>query len=412
MGVSLDAVNPLASSSLCQRWQSKLLTTQPRQRASLVTTGWACMLMVCCIFSLELGASAGLADARLVHWWAIGSGVCVLLSFVLIRSGFSLRWRDPAFTHVQIIYAITSNAVAYAIADRARGITPPVLALIVMFGVFGLRPRQIKLLMLYGLLAYCVATACVQWLPSLNPMPGELAIMYMIIVVMVLLTSTALALRAHAMRTRLHRSRQELTQALEQIRDLATRDELTGLSNRRYMTEMMRLEHARALRSGLPMLMAQLDLDDFKAINDTHGHAAGDLVLKCFAETVLASIRSADILARWGGEEFVLLMVNTSARDGAQMLERVRAVVAATRMQISPEQALQVTVSIGAAQLKDGEEPMQLLQRTDDALYAAKREGRNRVVWAGQMKAPGLAPGLLINPGDSSDLLNPARQGG
>ena len=214
------------------------------------------------------------------------------------------------------------------------------------------------------------------------------------------------------MRTRLHRSRQELTQALEQIRDLATRDELTGLSNRRYMTEMMRLEHARALRSGLPMLMAQLDLDDFKAINDTHGHAAGDLVLKCFAETVLASIRSADILARWGGEEFVLLMVNTSARDGAQMLERVRAVVAATRMQISPEQALQVTVSIGAAQLKDGEEPMQLLQRTDDALYAAKREGRNRVVWAGQMKAPGLAPGLLINPGDSSDLLNPARQGG
>ena len=71
-----------------------------------------------------------------------------------------------------------------------------------------------------------------------------------------------------------------------------------------------------------------------------------------------------------------------------------------------------MTVSIGAAQLKDGEEPMQLLQRTDDALYAAKREGRNRVVWAGQMKAPGLAPGLLINPGDSSDLLNPARQGG
>ena len=396
--MSQEAVMPSSGAGWMQRLQVWLLTDDRRQRRSLVTTGWACMLMVCCIFSLELGASAGLADARLVRYWSIGSAACVLISFAVIRSGVSLRWRDPAFTSVQIVYAIVSNAVAFAIADQARGITPPVLALIIMFGVFGLRPRQIKLLMLCGLLAYGVATASVQRVPELNPMPGPLAFMYLVIVVMVLLTSTALALRAHDMRMGLQRNKQELTQALEQIRELATRDELTGLPNRRHMTEMMQREYARALRGGMPLLLAQLDLDEFKAINDTYGHGVGDMVLQRFAKLVGANIRGTDVLARWGGEEFVLLMANTSVQDGAQMLERVRALVASSFVEVSEGQSLRVTVSIGAAQLRQGDEPWQLLEQADEALYAAKHQGRNRVVWAGQVKAPSLAPGLLVSP--------------
>ena len=267
-----------------------------------------------------------------------------------------------------------------------------------MFGVFGLKPLQIKRLMLFALLAYGVATVCVQTLPRLNAMPDALAIMYMVIVLIVLLTSTALALRVHALRTGLQRNRKELTQALEHIRELATRDELTGLPNRRYMAEMMQLEHARTMRHGLPLLIAQLDLDFFKAVNDTYGHGAGDVVLQNFAKLVSANIRGSDMLARWGGEEFVLLMVNTSVHDGSLMLERVRSVVAAAPMPVAPGQNLRVTVSIGAAQLQQGDEPAQLLMQADEALYAAKHQGRNRVVWAGQVRAPSMAPGLLINP--------------
>ena len=396
--MSQEADSPAHGAGWFQRIQAAVFGDDRRQRASLVTTGWACLLMAFCIFSLELGASAGLADAVLVRYWSIGSAACVLISFALIRSGFSLGWRDPAFTSVQIIYAIVSNAVAFAIADKARGITPPVLALIIMFGVFGLKPLQIKRLMLFALLAYGVATVCVQTLPRLNAMPDALAIMYMVIVLIVLLTSTALALRVHALRTGLQRNRKELTQALEHIRELATRDELTGLPNRRYMAEMMQLEHARTMRHGLPLLIAQLDLDFFKAVNDTYGHGAGDVVLQNFAKLVSANIRGSDILARWGGEEFVLLMVNTSVHDGSQMLERVRSVVAAAPMPVAPGQNLRVTVSIGAAQLQQGDEPAQLLMQADEALYAAKHQGRNRVVWAGQVRAPSMAPGLLINP--------------
>lgn len=371
------------SRSLQQRLLDLLLTTEPRQRASLVTTGLACLLMVFCILAMKLVAAAGLADARLVHWWSLASGACVFVSFALIRCGLTRNWRDPAFTHIQITYAITSNAAAYVITGHARGIVPPILAVIMMFGVFGLRPVQIKALLGYGLLAFSVAGALVQWWsPPDAAMPVALAAVYLMIVVMVLVTSTALTLRAHAVRERLHAKKRELSLAVEQIHKLATHDELTGLPNRRYMLEVMRIEGLRAGRSGQSLLMAQLDLDFFKAINDTYGHGAGDQVLQCFARTVSGSVRNTDILARWGGEEFVLLMADTSTEDGVHLLERVRAMVEATPIQLAPGVIINLTVSVGAAKLNREETLLLLLQRTDEALYSAKRRGRNSVVWA------------------------------
>ncbi|PZU35853.1 MAG: GGDEF domain-containing protein, partial [Acidovorax sp.] len=160
----------------------------------------------------------------------------------------------------------------------------------------------------------------------------------------------------HSARARLRSQKRELAAAVEQIRELAIRDELTGLPNRRYMLEMMRLEHARAQRSRQPLLLAQLDLDHFKAVNDTHGHAAGDVALQSFAQTVHGCVRASDLLARWGGEEFLLLMANTHPADGTRLLERVRATVAATPVALP-----------GGMQL---------------SLYGAKRLGRNRVLLA------------------------------
>lgn len=369
-----------------------LLTTDSRLRMSLITTGLACLFMAFCILVVELLATTALIDHQWVRWWSLSSGACVLGSFALIRSGATRDWDDPAFTSVQMIYGITSNAVAYVIAGSSRGITPPLLAVAMMFAVFSLRPQQIKGLMAYGLLAYGVAAAVVQWGLPYDPMPASLAAVYLLVVVMVLTMTTILSLRANTMRERLQIQKSELAEAVAQIHEMATRDELTGLPNRRYMQDMLRLEELRARRNGQPLLVAQLDLDFFKKVNDSYGHAAGDQVLQDFSRRVASCVRAADVWARWGGEEFVLLMPNTSQADGEVLLERVRAKVASMPAQLPSGVCIAYTVSIGAAQLREGEGAMTLLERTDTALYAAKGLGRNRVEWAQGEPTPKFKP--------------------
>lgn len=200
-------------------------------------------------------------------------------------------------------------------------------------------------------------------------------------VVVVLLSSTFLTTRVQSTRQHLRRQKAELARALEQIRQLATHDDLTGLLNRRAMLDRMQLEQHRSLRSGSPLLIAQLDIDHFKAVNDTHGHAAGDLVLQSFADTVRRNVRDTDVLARWGGEEFVLLLCDTPAADAVALMERLRQAVQA--MQVPVPQGggpITVTVSIGLARHAPADPLAGTLERADRALYAAKAGGRNRVV--------------------------------
>lgn len=332
---------------------------------------------------MHLVAAAGLTGPVPVYWWTLACCAGITMVFILIRSGYSRRVADPSLTLFQILYAIACNAAAYVIAGPAHGIAPPILAVIMMFGIFGLTPRQMVGVALYGLAVFGAAGAMVQWWHPSWLVPGSqppaLSAAYLIMMAVVLASSTFLTARVHSARARLRSQKRELARAIEQIRELATRDELTGLPNRRYMLEMLRLEQLRAQRSPQPLLLAQMDLDHFKAINDTHGHAAGDRALQAFAQTVRACVRSSDILARWGGEEFLLLMANTHAADGMRLLERVRATVAATPVALPGGTSLYLTVSVGLAELVPHEGTASLLQRADAALYEAKRQGRNRV---------------------------------
>lgn len=371
---------------LAQRTLDALITTDPHQRIRLAMAGLSALLMLGCIGAMHLVAAAGLTDPVPVYWWTLACGAGITTVFVLIRSGASRRFADPSLTLFQIVYAIACNAAAYVIAGPARGIAPPILAVIMMFGVFGLTPRQMVGVALYGLVAFGAAGAVVQWWHpawlSPDSQPPALSAAYLVMIAMVLASSTFLATRVHSARARLRSQQRELAAAVEQIRELAIRDELTGLPNRRYMLEMMWLEHARAQRSRQPLLLALLDLDHFKAVNDTHGHAAGDVALQSFAQTVHGCVRASDLLARWGGEEFLLLMANTHPADGTRLLERVRATVAATPVALPGGTQLSLTVSVGLAELAPGESTAALLQRADAALYGAKRLGRNRVLLA------------------------------
>lgn len=168
---------------------------------------------------------------------------------------------------------------------------------------------------------------------------------------------------------------EELTRLNELLAHQATTDPLTGISNRLKFGDALKAEISRSERYALPLSLIMFDIDHFKGINDTHGHLAGDKVLVGIVELVSKNVRVNDLFARWGGEEF-MIMVTNSAMDHARMLaEKLRLMI---EQHHSPER-IRVTCSFGVAQLLHDENEDRFIQRVDDALYLAKARGRNRL---------------------------------
>jgi len=167
----------------------------------------------------------------------------------------------------------------------------------------------------------------------------------------------------------------------------AMTDSLTGLANRRRCEEALHAELAHVRRFGGSLAVVIADLDDFKRLNDTHGHAGGDAVLREFADLLRSTLRASDVAGRWGGEEFILLLRETGLDGAGELAERVRLALAA-RAILGPDGArLSVTASFGVAAYDRSDEHFHVLAAADDALYAAKRSGKNRTVHSGQLTA-------------------------
>ena len=366
--------------SCWQRIRDVVLSKDRRRRTLVAMALLALVLMTSSAGVMLMVAAQGISvNAVAVQWWAgISVGGLVVMS-AFIRSGATARLNDPSLTVPQMVWTITSGAVAYVLAGDARGVVPAVLAMILFFGTFGLTVAEVIGIGVYALLAFGCAVAATT---RFNASPfGYLDTAYALMVLIVLGGSIALNLRIQRIRARLQEQREALAQALAVNRDLATRDELTALPNRRAMQDLMELERRRNLRNGRPLLLAQLDIDHFKRVNDSHGHATGDRALQAFAGIVRASVRDTDVLARWGGEEFVLLLSDTQMDDARDLLERVRQAVAAMEIPHA-EGVLRMTVSAGLALHLPGDMVEQTLERADQALYTAKSLGRNRVVVA------------------------------
>ena len=169
---------------------------------------------------------------------------------------------------------------------------------------------------------------------------------------------------------------------VQQSIEMAITDALTGLHNRRYMERHLGTLVEQAILRDKPLSVLILDIDHFKAVNDTHGHDVGDEVLREFAARIRKNVRGIDLTCRLGGEEFVVIMPDTDASVASIVAERIRARVAGEPFPIQKgARAIDITVSIGMAQCRptdNGAEP--LVKRADQALYQAKRSGRNRVV--------------------------------
>ncbi|KIF58371.1 GGDEF domain-containing protein [Pseudomonas fluorescens] len=162
----------------------------------------------------------------------------------------------------------------------------------------------------------------------------------------------------------------------------ALRDPLTGAGNRIAMEQTLLREIEMSRRHLQPLSVLMLDIDHFKQVNDLHGHSAGDDVLKAVAASIKGQLRNVDMVFRYGGEEFLILLSNTG-RDAAAMVgERLRQ-AAQTQDYYANNQLIELTVSLGCSTLLPGESADSLLRRADSALYVAKREGRNRLTMAG-----------------------------
>jgi diguanylate cyclase (GGDEF)-like protein len=186
-------------------------------------------------------------------------------------------------------------------------------------------------------------------------------------------TMTASSLASHAAialeNARLHRI----------VKRQALVDGLTGIANRRQCEDSLTAEIARAERLGTPLTLVLADLDDFKAVNDVHGHPVGDDVLREFASVLRATVRDSDLAGRWGGEEFLLLLPGADAAGGVQLADRIRATLAERSFLGRDGEVASVTCSFGVAQHQAGGDERELFAAADRALYRAKRDGKNRV---------------------------------
>ncbi|MBC2692978.1 MULTISPECIES: GGDEF domain-containing protein [Pseudomonas] len=162
----------------------------------------------------------------------------------------------------------------------------------------------------------------------------------------------------------------------------ALRDPLTGTGNRIAMDQTLEREIHMARRHQQPLSLLMLDIDHFKRVNDSHGHAAGDQILKAVATSIKNQLRNVDMVFRFGGEEFLILLSNTSREAAAMVGERLRYSSQMADYQVEGKQ-IELTVSLGCSTLLPAESADSLLRRADSALYVAKREGRNRLAMAG-----------------------------
>ena len=355
-----------------------LLSTEPRLRRMMRYWAATGLIYMISIYLLMRAADTDLATARwsaLVSWFCAGG---VSLFFVLTRFSTQLRIAPPHLALLQAAFAMSCEIAAYMVLGTLRGASLVILPVVIVFCIFTLRPRAI--------MALCAGTigalgAAMHFMVGLDPhsFPAALEWNHFALAASSLISVTVLTGEMGKLRARLKQQKEELATAVGTIRTLATIDELTSLANRRYMNEVLNAEERRRVGAEQPICIALLDLDFFKRVNDRFGHDGGDAVLRAFAAAARAELRAADVLARWGGEEFLLLLPDTDLEHAHGVLARMALRVSKARV-VDLCGDLTITFSGGVAERRTGEPFADTISRADKAMYVAKASGRNTVI--------------------------------
>ncbi len=307
------------------------------------------------------------------------SVIVVSMTFLaFIQLGWNLRFKDPSMTEAQIICATMLCSYMLIYAGPFRGVFMLAYVIGPMFGAMQLELKQLVRLTLLPVTVVPITAVLAARLHQ-DTIDWRIEFVHWISLCVVLVFTAMLAGNLNRLRMRLRASNAELEAALAKLTVMAVHDELTGLYNRRYLLDMLQHEKARADRSGGTFCVCMLDLDHFKRINDSYGHGQGDVVLRTFARLAAQDLRSVDLLGRWGGEEFLLVLPETSIDLAEHCLRRIQTDLAHTAFDgLKPD--FRVTFSAGIAQYCSDLSIDELIEWADHAMYSAKHAGRNRIV--------------------------------
>ena len=296
---------------------------------------------------------------------------------LFLRTLDRLSIGSAALTLAQAGFVIVVLVVAYAVTGGMRELPFAMLLMVLLFCYLTMRPKQSNSLSGIAMVLLCLVSFGL-YRSDPNTFPLEPALLHIAFAAGVVLLLSFVTGHFNRQLATMAVQKNELAETVMRVQELATHDELTGLPNRAHMRDLLAREAQRHKREGQTLCLAMLDIDLFKRVNDSYGHPVGDQVLCKFAQQATAALRTTDVLSRWGGEEFCLLMPNTSLQAGMRVLERMRGQIAGLDLS-RIDQGLQITFSAGLAALSHGESMAEAIERADKALYQAKAAGRNTV---------------------------------
>ena len=354
------------------------LGTDPHNRSRVLMSMQVSAIYLGSLVLISGGSLLGVVPVRFANLLLVIGGLGFTALTLTVRLRLDERINLPAIGAVQIGFTFVSQGFGYVYAPDIRGVFFMMAPMALLFSAFLPNARHGKRL---GYLAAFIFSVAILTVAGQAESETAARAQYLLLVfALILLPATGMfAGVLGAIRRRAKRQNLELQAALERNRILATIDELTGLPNRRCIDDALERIGADSRRRNTPFFICMVDLDHFKRINDQHGHSAGDTVLRTFAQAASEAVRVGDMVGRWGGEEFLIVIPDTQLDGALGVIERVRERLAAVPLwQTQP--ALEVTFSAGLGSPAATESHAAFLSRVDAALYAAKASGRNRTV--------------------------------
>jgi diguanylate cyclase (GGDEF)-like protein len=359
----------------------------------LAAAGWAALLGAG-IYTAVRGAETGYLQFMLTWWLGDALGLLMVTPFFLSFAAFGPAAAPPRFGRLDAAAGLALAGILGAAWLAPRGglamqfVVVPLIAGALFAAVrYPLRWSSLALLCVGAF----VVIALHEGRQPFGPLPPRLEVLraqeFLFLTALLALGIGAMLHQLRAKNAELEARVAERTADLQaanaRLMALAAVDPLSGLANRRGFDDTLANEAARSLRYGRPLSLVLADIDDFKGTNDTHGHAAGDEVIRRVARALSDNARAADLVARYGGDEFAVLLPETGAREAFRLAERMREAVAGISV---PGAARSINGSFGVATLESGGSPDLLLSAADEALYEAKAAGRNRVVLSGKSR--------------------------
>ena len=322
-------------------------------------------------------------------------GVAILLGGVATTNAFFLGLArglsQQTFSEDDIAVAQSTIAIAWIAAYTFFSVESGELVLgmymtVMTFAIFRLDTWAFLKISIFAGLSYAIAVG-LQW--AANPLVADLwqSAFRLLLMQAVMIWGLIYARQLRELRNQLQFRNEELQSMVARVSKIAAQDHLTKSFNRRYIMEALAREKARSDRTGKTFSVAIFDLDHFKSVNDTYGHLEGDKVLVRLGQTIKLCLRTMDSAYRYGGEEFTIILPETTGKEANNVAERISASVESERFSTEAGEDFSITISIGVTEYFKEEQLSTFIHRADQAMYKSKAKGRNRISFLASEKA-------------------------